>query len=344
MICSPAAAASQWVEEECRYFVERHGPDAVILVFGRGRSEGEPISAHHWALPHEPFWVDLRSKKDRGICAVARIAAGVIGTSFDLVWQREKRRLIRSGALAILLLGLGVAAAAGIITMGARYAPKAQVEAFAGYLESAEQIDDRENEQEERKQWQIVLADDLNGDSKLDFIVTMPGGMRCGTGGCPVFVFVTEHIGSYEMVVNLHGHSMPSIQASITEGFKDILANYYFIGNNPLWSKYVWDGSTYKLQEHTYCLITMPGGCSSVRIEPFENDYGHTISEDAIFVTEPGDDVPQLRGRARGVIGKIKDYDLPISKEIMARDWYLAHMVNWEAAAFVEGKYVTPDK
>ena len=52
-------------------------------------------------LQHQPVCVDLRSPTDRKRRSITRLAAGLLKTSFDELWRREKRRLIRK------ILGIG---------------------------------------------------------------------------------------------------------------------------------------------------------------------------------------------------------------------------------------------
>jgi len=229
-----------------------------------------------------------------------------------------------------------------------RFTTKSQVQAFQHYLSTANEIDGQPNDPEDSDRWELLAVEDLNNDWKLDFIATVSGGRRCGTGGCQVFVFVTEDIGfykivgdgSYRIVGDLFGHSMPTVQVETTGGFKDVVATYYSINTRPVWARYRWNGSKYDLHEYSFCLITVPGACNKAYFEPVQSDKYTVDRDNGVFLSLPLKGAEEMTEVPREVIGKLKGADWLVPKEIMDDDWYLVSMITWDHAAFVEGKYV----
>lgn len=120
VVCSPAAAASRWVNEEIIAFKRLHGDARVraIIVAGEPFS-GDPSTEcfpealrHRFnaageitAEPAEPIAADAREQGDGKKFALSKLVAGLTGCRLDELIQREQqRRNARMGALA---LGLG---------------------------------------------------------------------------------------------------------------------------------------------------------------------------------------------------------------------------------------------
>jgi tetratricopeptide (TPR) repeat protein len=120
VVCSPAAAASRWVNEEIIAFKRLHGDARVraIIVAGEPFS-GDPATEcfpdalrHRFnaageitAEPAEPIAADAREQGDGKKFALSKLVAGLTGCRLDELIQREQqRRNARMGALA---LGLG---------------------------------------------------------------------------------------------------------------------------------------------------------------------------------------------------------------------------------------------
>jgi hypothetical protein len=114
ILCSPSAAASPWVNKEISHFLSlgRHEHILPVLVEGEPvyGGEGAPANAAFPPAlkddPTENLWIDARGleSKDR---VFARIAAGLLGVTFDQVWKRKQRaermRAITTTAAAILI-------------------------------------------------------------------------------------------------------------------------------------------------------------------------------------------------------------------------------------------------
>ncbi len=127
VICSPKAAASQWVDQEVRIFKSLGREDRVLCLI----VDGEPNAAAHpelglqecfpeavrfWVdsdrriteIPTEPIAADARKGKDGRHNALLKVMAGILGVSFDDLKQRdqerrERQRNIQIGVLASLV-------------------------------------------------------------------------------------------------------------------------------------------------------------------------------------------------------------------------------------------------
>ena len=130
VVCSPNAAASQWVNEEIRTF-RKLGRSADILCFV---IDGEPGStkgnncfpealtepAEPGGMVLEPMAADARLGGDGRKNAMLKIAAGMLGVGFDALRQRDLRKrqqkllAVTAGSLAIATLTVLLAISAFI--------------------------------------------------------------------------------------------------------------------------------------------------------------------------------------------------------------------------------------
>ena len=109
VLCSPAAKASHWVNEEIRLFRKMHGESAVFCVL----AEGSPETAFPLALlegGREPLAATLGATKSSFQLGVTQIAAAMLGVGLDTLIQRDarrkRRRLQAVTAGALLFSGL----------------------------------------------------------------------------------------------------------------------------------------------------------------------------------------------------------------------------------------------
>lgn len=126
VVCSPAAVASRWVNEEIRYFRSVH-PDRPVLAFVVGGDPGlDPLAnPGQAALPlnlllrdinapssgyGEPLAADARVEGDGFGMAFLKLAAGLFDVPFDRLRQREVRRrqqrLVMAAAVSLGLAGV----------------------------------------------------------------------------------------------------------------------------------------------------------------------------------------------------------------------------------------------
>lgn len=130
VVCSPAAAASEWVDKEIRTFRTMHPDAPVLAVIARGQP-GNPAAecfpeALRWGVhedgsldrdrPMEPLAPDLQ--KSARATVKLKLIAGLLGVSYSKLTRREARRrqrflIFASSAAAVLLVilsGLTIAA------------------------------------------------------------------------------------------------------------------------------------------------------------------------------------------------------------------------------------------
>jgi tetratricopeptide (TPR) repeat protein len=127
VVCSPAAAASQWVNEEIRRFqLAGHGRRIFCLLVAGSPEPGAVDCAFPPALlqgvdgqpVHEPLAADLRPGGDGKRNAMLKIAAGLLDVGVDELKRRDAQRQARlwsavaigSTAIALLTIGLAIAA------------------------------------------------------------------------------------------------------------------------------------------------------------------------------------------------------------------------------------------
>ena len=124
-ICSPRYLESRWCMRELEYFIEQHGRDRVLTLLAEGEPEDSfPATLLHFTdeagntVDLEPLAADVRGdslrdslkrlKKEK-----LRILAPMLGTTFDGLYQRARRRTRRNilaVAAAVAVAGAGVAA------------------------------------------------------------------------------------------------------------------------------------------------------------------------------------------------------------------------------------------
>ncbi len=113
VLCSPAAAASRWTDEEVRRFQALGRADRIFCVLVDGDPEREPCfppSIHDEASDTEPLFADPRESGDGKTLARQKIIAALLGVPLDEVRQRDRVRrrrwTIGFAAAAVILLGL----------------------------------------------------------------------------------------------------------------------------------------------------------------------------------------------------------------------------------------------
>lgn len=121
VICSPHAARSPWVGKEIEFFRQRFPDRPVLAVIAKG--EPKASQSEEECFPPslvqrtesgdgecvEPLAVDVRPGKD-GRVAHLKLAAGMLGISFDGLRQRDLQARLRRQT-ALVIAGFGLAAA-----------------------------------------------------------------------------------------------------------------------------------------------------------------------------------------------------------------------------------------
>ncbi len=121
VICSPRTPESYWVKKEITSFIEMHDREHVLAIL----IEGEPNESFPEELltdengnPVEPLAADVRGKTKAEInkkfrTEIMRLAAPVLGCSFDDLRQRHRERRLKKAmatiaAAGIIVAGLGI--------------------------------------------------------------------------------------------------------------------------------------------------------------------------------------------------------------------------------------------
>ena len=134
VICSPAAAASRWVNEEIRYFRRLGRGDRVFCLIVDGEPGGgadaegkqecfpealtEPLDTGGPDASQDHAAADIRPRGDGKQSARLKVIAGLLGLGLDELRQREQqrrqRRLIAVAASAVagMVIAIGLATAA----------------------------------------------------------------------------------------------------------------------------------------------------------------------------------------------------------------------------------------
>jgi len=131
VVCSPASAASTWVNEEVRTFKAMHGPSRVFAVIAAGEPGHADNECFPPALrftldkdgkvtdkPAEPIAADLRPEGDGRRLGKLKIIAGLLGVGLDELVQRDAARRQRrlrylvAASLAGMTVTSGLAIAA----------------------------------------------------------------------------------------------------------------------------------------------------------------------------------------------------------------------------------------
>ncbi len=148
VICSPAAAASRWVNEEIRFFRQLGRSDRIVplIVDGDpGALEGSgacfPPAALESPEPgrHEPLAADVRRYADGKRLALLKTIAGILGIRLDELRQRDaqrrKRRLVLLGTAALLLVSvIGWLLWSQVTTRAAAEVQRANTEELLRYM------------------------------------------------------------------------------------------------------------------------------------------------------------------------------------------------------------------
>lgn len=128
VVCSPAAAASPWVNEEIRRFKAERGEDRILAVivdgepFGSERPGAAALECFPPALRQrhadgeriEPIAADLRPGRDNLHAAVLKLVAGVLGVDLDELVRRDAQRRNRELVALTSVFAAATAAMAGL--------------------------------------------------------------------------------------------------------------------------------------------------------------------------------------------------------------------------------------
>ena len=125
VLCSPAAAASHWVNDEITSFRSQHGAGRIFAIIAAG-TEGADVkgcfppalfvSGCDDATNREPIAADLRRGVDGRHLALMKLVAGMLGVGLDELVQRDRQRRNRTLVAATVASVAGMAIMAGLAT------------------------------------------------------------------------------------------------------------------------------------------------------------------------------------------------------------------------------------
>ena len=141
IICSPHSARSKWVNAEIQHFKNSSAGERIFAVVADGTPNSDDpelncfppalnpqtVGAELLSERHtEPLAIDLRKEPFQR--ARIRLVAGLLGISFDSLWQREKRRTMKRRAVAsvVTVVVLAVIALLGVKWLAERNRVNAQ--------------------------------------------------------------------------------------------------------------------------------------------------------------------------------------------------------------------------
>lgn len=146
VICSPAAAASRWVNEEILQFKRAHGDARVLAVVADGEPYASDVPGREdrECFPHalryrlgldgdlsdvraEPIAADVRREADGFRLATQKLIAGLTGLKLDELVQRETQRRIAQMTVVATGAVMGMVVTGGL----AFYANSLRLEANA---------------------------------------------------------------------------------------------------------------------------------------------------------------------------------------------------------------------
>ena len=138
VLCSPAAKASHWVNEEIRLFRSLHGEGSILCVL----AEGTPEMSFPPALleeGREPLAANLGESKESFRLGTTQLAASMLGVGLDVLIQREskrrRRRLQLITASALVFSGLmGATALTAIEARNDAQDSRSQAEGLVEYM------------------------------------------------------------------------------------------------------------------------------------------------------------------------------------------------------------------
>jgi hypothetical protein len=312
------------------------------------------LAAGMLGVGFDELWRRERRRRRRLLAASIAIIGVILAGSATLFWHQEREaasRLQRQQEAAQQMLQdqqaaaeerqrQQEAAAQKALRLqqeeAERRKPQAQIQAFDRYLRTEIQKDAGIPDAE--IDFDILIAEDLNGDSLLDFIVLKKNAYYCGSGGCSMDVYLAKPDNTYEEVLSLFSHTNPRTTTSSTAGFKDIVAVRFTVAGHPVWSLHQWDGGQYQLNHHAFCANVALEYCdkdSRMIIDPI------SVEDSEKFKVRPGS---MLFSATPGTAlqTKTKGGD-DVEGKVRGKDWYLVQIWKGEAG-FLQGAFINQQK
>ena len=219
VICSPAAARSNWVNEEVRYFHELGRGDRILamIVDGDPTAEDPEQQCFPRALltepdgtPCEPLAADARKWADGRSLARLKLVAGILGIRLDDLRRRDMQRrhrlwmLSMGGAMAVAIVTT-VLAIFAITARNQAEHRREQAESLVGYM-----VDDLQSELQEVGRLDILKG---MGGEVSKYLQTLDPGEVTDTS-LQQQALVWRHLGDASMDQGRLDDAMSEFEAS----------------------------------------------------------------------------------------------------------------------------------
>lgn len=211
VICSPAAAASHWVNEEVLAYRRMGRGDRILCLIVDGEPNATDLPgrasrecfcpALRFALdadgaladvPTEPIAADARAGRDGRSDAKLKLIAGILGAGFDALKQREQHRrmqrlaAVTTGALAMMVVTAALAAYALVARQHAVSAERAAVTAQHDAVAARKVAERRQAQAEGLVDFMIGdLSTKLQAESRSDILLNVDDRVMAYLKGLP---------------------------------------------------------------------------------------------------------------------------------------------------------------
>ncbi len=113
LICSPASAASEWVDREVRHFIDG-GREGRIIPFVVAGEAGQAVFPPSLRRVEEKQLLGISVQELGRTAAFLRVVSTMLGLKYDELARRHRRRMIRRYAGAAVLTAAALTAAGGV--------------------------------------------------------------------------------------------------------------------------------------------------------------------------------------------------------------------------------------
>ncbi len=221
VLCSRAAAISEWVDREIATFLAMGGKDRLIAIVidGEPNAEKRCLSPDLECLPPslrgseggpnpsadvEHFWVDWRRNITSDRRPFIQLVAALLQLeSVDELIQRDRQAIVRKRALS------GAYASFGLLSLMAAAAfiwyLSLSIDSIQRHRLNIQMTDDWKLVSEEHKVhsssvYTITLAGDINNDNIVDFIINDNFWTGCGSEGCDDRILIGNYFGGFDNI------------------------------------------------------------------------------------------------------------------------------------------------
>ncbi|WP_160169780.1 toll/interleukin-1 receptor domain-containing protein [Amycolatopsis rifamycinica] len=327
LLASPASARSPYVDLEVAHFVATHGTERLAIVVTGGDPNRPPELPPTLREQRQEFlWVDCRVKRRLKRHSLVRVVAAILAVHFDVLWRRHRRRrqkMIAAWCAVVTVVIAVVGTALWQQRAAEQRSPEQQQVAFEQWI-TTELRKLPGMSPSDGAGYRILRTDDLNEDGLIDYFIS--NDLYCGSGGCPMEVYVTNSPGSYAMVLDVQGSSAPRVRRA-QGGGKEIIASDLFISGEPLYSIYKLRDRNYVLDHYEFCEGVILEQCNPLIISPVLPGDNLAVTPSAVFRERPS------RGARSIIIGAgdkpSEGHDVGVSRVqgVLANgEWYLVNV------------------